>query len=86
MAFHKVTVSPSAVDLKKIEALALFYQPKLSIMAAEGISKLSGRGGLRRANKNIVMSLYRGWKYVCTGIPPQISHQTPGSRGFGKLG
>ena len=23
-------------------------------MAAEGISKLSGRGGLRRANKNIV--------------------------------
>ena len=51
---HKVTVSPSAVDLKEIEALALFYRPKLSIMAAEGISKPSDRGGLRRANKNIV--------------------------------
>ena len=45
VAFHKVTVSPSAVDLKEIEALALFYRPKLSIMAAEGISKLFGRGG-----------------------------------------
>ena len=54
MAFHKVTVSPSAVDLKEIEALALFYRPKLSIMAAEGISKPSDRGGLRRENKNIV--------------------------------
>ena len=54
VAFHKVTVSPSAVDLKEIEALALFYRPKLSIMAAEGISKPSDRGGLRRANKNIV--------------------------------
>ena len=54
VAFHKVTVSPSAVDLKEIEALALFYRPKLSIMAAKGISKPSDRGGLRRANKNIV--------------------------------
>ena len=46
VAFHKITVSRGGP--------ALFYRPKLSIMAAEGISKPSDRGGLRRANKNIV--------------------------------
>ena len=51
VAFHEVSASPSAVDLNEIKALALFYRPKLSIMAAEEISKPSDRGGLRRAKK-----------------------------------
>ena len=38
VALHEVTASPSAADLNEIEALALFYRPKLSIMAVEEIN------------------------------------------------
>ena len=69
VAFHEVTASPSAVDVDEIEALALFYRPKLPIMAAEGISKPSGRGGLRRAKKYCIC----GTKCPFTGGQRQSS-------------
>ena len=64
VTFHKVTVSPSAVDLKEIEALTLFYRPKLLIMAAEGISKLFGRGGSKTVKQNIV--------YASRNVPTKV--------------